>query len=654
MKKDPIWVIGIFVLVVMGLVLVLFFFHDDSLAGQATRSASSITKVPSKLTQTFQPVKLDLSKYRYISFRKQEEPVFNITNVKYNFSDNPSVAKTDNTKIKEGLEAGLQIEKQYHGVALPSNKIAYFGDGIYPIGVGTNITLSNGVKVVVRNAYVAKRDIPDEHGIQWGYGLYLVYDYYLGNEKLNYLPFTTYFGVNSYNSNHVYGTKITFVEKKINQSRLYNVSFVSNFNVSSCRDIYEKCLLINPELKYHCRDMYCPRMPLEGESSLKIGNITYVYDLSQSYDIPALDKKIVACSNLVKEKYQINSAPDEFVVRVNPESGPFVISQFGFKTSQDFKSASDECIHLLAHEMTHRYTLQMGAGVGRLSEGLATYTENHYFDLSGDKVICGGLGWTLNNSNFQSQFGKGVCEQKFLSQCGKSVSGTHWVYNQSYSLAYNSGNAWEESNLFNVIKTGNVETHYRWKIETVNYPESMNVSIYSQELKSGSWGVEKLVRNFLVKKGEVYNDPSGLTLIVVNYPQGIVLFPYFNVNQSCYNQNNCQKYVNLPEGYVPYFNYSDTSSNGYDDYDSFYKSGACFWEDVGEQNVIKYLKLQDDLLKNNGGIFYPYYKLKQIVGENKFNQLVNKYGLYFGDVSGYVNEPWNDNDNFDKVVGLVS
>lgn len=647
LKKDPIFGVLVVIFVVVGLLLTLFSFNDDSMVGEAIKY-SSITKIPSvKSTPIFKPIKFNLIKY--VPPQNPEEPVFE---AKYNNGLNTSTSFRNDEQLREDLKSQFELKNQYHTVALPTNKIEYSGDGVYPIGVGTNVTLSNGVKVFVRNAYVAKRDIPGKYGIQWGYKLYLVYDFYLGNEKLNLLPFTTPFGVNSYNSNNVYGTKITFIDKKINQSKLYNVSFVSNFNISSCEEIYQKCLSANPELKYPCRNMYCPRMPLEGEASLKIGNITYVYELSENYDIPNLDKKIVACSKLVKDKYQINGAPDEWIVQVNPEAGPLVVSQFGFKTSQDFKSG-EGCIPILAHELTHRYTIQMSSGLGRFIEGLARYTEDHYFDLGKDNIICGEKGWTLNNSAFQSQFGKGVCEQHFLSECGKDVSTSHWSYNQSSSLAYNLGNV-KENYLFNKVKTGNIETYYSWRIDKVNYPDSMNVSIYYQELDSGSWGDEILVNDFLVKKGEVYNDPSGLTLVVVNDYVGMALFPYFNVNQSCYALNNCQDYANLPEGYAPYFEFNETSFNPYEEYDSFYGSGACFWEDVGEQNVIKYLKLQDNLIKNGGGIFYPDYNLKKIVGESKFNQLINKYNFNsFNEVTAYVHEPWNGNDNFDKLVGII-
>jgi len=630
MAKEPLIAVSLIVFISISLTLGLFLVPKIKVSGEAT--------LPIKIST--------LTSLKNVDHRTAL------------FNNNPLTKQNFERKLifPSQLKNIFDSKYKFYKASLPENYKGYSGDGLYLVGRGTNVTLNNNMKVVIKDAYIVKND----KYTNYAYGqINLIYDFYLGNNKLNYLPFTTSLSYGS--SNYLYGTNLTLLSNAVYNSSLVNLSFHSTFSQKffTCKDFYNLCLQKSKIKEFNCKD-YCPWTTVDNEVITQINNITYIYNPQKGYDIDALNQIITSCSDLVKNSYLLSSAPSELPVRLYSDA-PLGMSQYGFTSPSDYKDFAPNCIPLFAHEMTHRYTLQMVHGIGKVMEGLAQYTQYHYFNLGEDNLICGSYGWTLNNSHFKEGHSYNQCLTGWSAKCSSDISSnTLWMYNLSESETYNQypdDYYLKEKHSYKTIDE-DLETSYGWKLDKINFiNKEMNVSTYSQvhHLSSNTWDNPKILSHFTTHLGEFHYDPYiNLTFTIFNQFDGIILYPLSNFNLSCFNQNHCSIYSGSINGYEKYYNFSEGADNSgsiENEWFNLYNTGACFWSDFGQDNLQKYLKTQDNLIKKGGDIFYPQTIMVGIIGNVKYDQLMKKYGL---DYNYYTPEPLNLVDNLDMQVGLVS
>ena len=189
-----------------------------------------------------------------------------------------ALSKALGTNNKDNIQGNtLPEESTEDYFEFPADLNVYSGDGFYGAASGTKIIASNGIAVKINKI-----------AIIGNYQLYLIFDIYFGNEKLNILPLMLS-GSLFYVEGKVYGLRIAVdksylvqaipiaqITQSIKDSNHISLELSSLIQeqVTSCTQLQDKCLEQNDSMT--C-SLICPNKIISEQEKLSTQNIDFFF-----------------------------------------------------------------------------------------------------------------------------------------------------------------------------------------------------------------------------------------------------------------------------------------------------------------------------------------------------------------------------------------
>ncbi|MBI4981069.1 hypothetical protein HZC30_05950 [Candidatus Woesearchaeota archaeon] len=516
----------------------------------------------------------------------------------------------------------------YH---LPTKTIEYSGDGTYSVSKGTNITASNNVKMVITNIFLIDKTTP-------GYPIYvpmLVYDLYVKDKRLNLYPLAMSLTTQPLN---LFGIKITLKEDiwtKISNQSDINISVESTIpeKISEAKFFYDFCMSKTQNNHTLCRG-YC-HFQACGEDKLYIQDNIYLITPPGDYDLKLIFSRVKDCYAKVSAFYSLDFPIKEIAIRISPGEPP-ASGEFGleFPSISDKEGYGNNCSPLMAHEFTHYLTWPYFTAItGKLMEGMAQHTQFDDFDLGDWNLICGDKGWTYAGNIPADLITKKSCYTETINSCAGEVksNGVSSIDAEEYN------NKKDKDKLVILYLEKDEFSKTLIKLVNINYT-AQEMSFEHRLLQTGGNKIITTVLEAFTLKLWEYKLGSnyftaGSNYLVAVYPSktdngedylGVSLGKY--VAQSCFEPkiSYCNNYPEESDGYLDYYDFSGPANPNA--WENFYNSGACFWREVGHENVKKLLdSMQETSIQGN--VFDSSKKMKDLIGSMKYNSLLNKYHL---------------------------
>ncbi len=486
------------------------------------------------------------------------------------------------------------------------------GDGIHPSASGTKVIANNNVAIQFNKIAI----IGDSQ-------ISLLFDIYIGEEKLNIMPLIIsgsifsfegkFYGlkVNVDKSYQVQGIPLKQIVKLIKNSNYISleISSLISEKVTSCAILQNKCLEKNDAMS--C-SLICPNMPLNNQEKITTENINFFF--SQTFDA-ALKESVQAafaeCYPKVKNYLQIMPYSKLNVKAYSKQDCPdctYYVTNIGGIDLTLYEQ--QECGETFAHELTHYFNYASSLSPNILEEGRAVFiskdivSENQGMQSS-KGIDCLADSWKYSGEKpLSEKIGEEtVCVNNATSNCGKK---TLWqIVNTPVSLL---------TKTFSNGYTLKVQDYSSNKLSFDLFDEANqfleNVTLKPLEFFEGN--------NFLVHFGKIIT-PSPIN------QQIVLLLMLDDYNLQCFVENKQQcnvKASSWPENKFAKLEEATYSINSLN-------TGYCFFKALNSLSagIVKALSEKMASSRNDFKVFCTEDFLKTKIQPSDLNILKQKYGL---------------------------
>lgn len=483
---------------------------------------------------------------------------------------------------RESISENETEEIQQDKTSSADNKI-YKGDGEQVLKAGDKFIANNGVGVKINNIEELNQEQQDKFNDD---SFWVTLDFYLQNKKLTVTPVRYIGSIGPWNGNKDYALDVKY--KYINEQEVsIKIESLEN-NINSCVDLVNECKQKGQRSSV-CEKKYCAAGKLGDEQEFSQNNIT-VFAPGELSD---LAEKLVTeadqCYSDVADYLKISPLSEGVFIRMKYGKGAALTSNYGIswpvnrdnldKIRENWNSYnSNDCENnLLAHELTHHFTLEVSAD-DIYHEGIANYAAEQATSANNLDTTCYENSWQGNNAKSHVSTVQSQCFNSCMSSCSSQAQIVEIEENKTYK--YNNKE----------IKITEIQPERFWEgtNETGAYHGYINYELYEDgsKIKSGRQYIGDMVNS-----DNLSFMPKAILVQKIIYPDRtekkyfVKLKLLTGTNSQCSNNciNTCDKRIdgNKME-YVDLDEYKEKPWS--QTYKMFYNTSQCLFQKADESN----------------------------------------------------------------------